>query len=337
MTRSSTPTAAFTKRWLASLRQRDDATVSSLAEGPAWRSRTATPARLSPVLGLFFAALATSPLGYAGDLLRGGAAQGTRGSVPGANPSSAQATAQARANAQDVLSRTTQALKAVQAMQNAARGSAVSGADNLGRNPVNGLQLPNVPNGLTPGGLVVAPGGVWKGAKLPQQTASNGQTFVDIQQTTSQAILTWQSFNIGKKTTLSFDQDFGGSQSNQWIVFNKVNDPTGVPSQILGSIRASGQVFVINRNGIIFGGSSQVNAHAFFASSLPINNNLISSGLLANPDQQFLFSGLAIPAGPSGTPAFTPDAPYNADYGDVTVQPGATFTAPTTSSHVGGR
>jgi hypothetical protein len=41
------------------------------------------------------------------------------------------------------------------------------------------------------------------------------------------------------------------------------------------------------------------------ASSLPINDNLISRGLLNNPDSQFLFSDLPIAAG-LVTPAFTP-------------------------------
>jgi filamentous hemagglutinin family protein len=309
-----------------------------MTDGPAWRSRAVTPSRLSSILGVFFATLAATPLAtHAGDLLRGGAGAGGRGNVPGSNPSSAQATAQARANAQDMLSRTTQAVKAVQAMQNVARSTAIGGADNAGRNPATGLQLPNVPNGLTPGGLVPQVGGTWTGANQPTQTTSSSQALVNITQTNSQAVLNWSSFNVGRKTTLNFDQSFGGSQTSQWIAYNIVNDPTGIPSQILGSIQANGQVFVVNRNGIIFGGSSQVNTHALFASSLPINTNLIQSGLLANPDQQFLFSGLTIPAGSNGTPTFTPDAPYGTDYGDVAVQAGATLTAPTTSSHVGGR
>jgi len=86
--------------------------------------------------------LATSPVSQAGDLLRGGAAAGARGSIPGANPSSAQATSQARANAKDALSRTTQSVNAVKVMQAAARSAAAT-ATNAGRNPANGLTLPN--------------------------------------------------------------------------------------------------------------------------------------------------------------------------------------------------
>ena len=55
--------------------------------------------------------------------------------------------------------------------------------------------------------------------------------------------------------SLTFDQTGGGANANQWIAFNKVNDPSGVPSQILGSLDAIGQIYIINANGIIFGGS----------------------------------------------------------------------------------
>jgi filamentous hemagglutinin family protein len=152
-------------------------------------------------------------------------------------------------------------------------------------------------------------------------------------------LLTWQSFNVGKSTTLTFDQSAGGGDVNTWIAFNKVVDPTGVPSQILGSIQAAGQVYVLNQNGIIFGGSSQVNVHTLVASSLPLNDNLVTRGLLDNPDQQFLFSTLPLDAGANGTPNFAPPAALTADgkSGDVTVQAGAQLTSPASAEHVGGR
>ena len=121
-----------------------------------------------------------------------------------------------------------------------------------------------------------------------------------------QAYLQWRTFDIGRNTSLVFDQSAGGSGVGNWIAFNYVRDPSGRPSQILGSLSAvgpanshgapttGGQIYVINANGIIFGGSSQVNAGALVASSLPINTNLVQRGLLNNPDDQFLFSALAL-------------------------------------------
>ena len=61
--------------------------------------------------------------------------------------------------------------------------------------------------------------------------------------------------------------------------------------------------------------------------------------MLNNPDHQFLFSALALPAGQNGTPAFDPPAPLTPDgrTGDVIVQRGAQISAPTSADHVGGR
>src|SRR5262249_58362323 len=116
------------------------------------------------------------------------------------------------------------------------------------------------------------------------------------------------------------------------------NDPSGVSLKILGSLDELGQIYVINANGIIFGGSSQINSHALVASALPINDNLIARGLLNNPDNQFLFSTLAIPASMNGggTPAFTPPASNtpSGDYGDVIVQAGAQISSPPSADHV---
>jgi filamentous hemagglutinin family protein len=303
--------------------------------------------RLAAALGVGFS-LAASLTATAGDILRGGNTftqpQGRASSGRGA-----ASVGPARANARDALARTTRAVQAVQAMQAVARAVAIKGANHLGSVPNHpAVRLPDVPNGLAVGGLQVAPGvpsnpALWQGAALPAQTAANGRTNVTIKQTSQQAILTWKTFNVGKDTSLKFDQSAGGKDKGKWIAFNKINDPTGMPSQILGSMDAAGQIYVINQNGIIFGGSSQVNAHALVASSLPINDNLVSRGLLNNPDFQFLFSQLEVPVLPtpnSTMPAFTPPAAPNTPdgrNGDVVVQKGARISAPTTPEHVGGR
>src|SRR6185312_6261324 len=107
--------------------------------------------------------------------------------------------------------------------------------------------LPFVPNGLRAGGLQVADGvpknlsklkpgedtSLWVGAGLPKQTTEkDGGKNVTIIQNAQQALLTWKTFNIGKKTTLTFDQSAGGSDIGNWVAFNKINDPSGRPSQI---------------------------------------------------------------------------------------------------------
>jgi filamentous hemagglutinin len=270
--------------------------------------------------------------------------------------------------AQASLQQSLQALQAQQAAQSAARAAALNGAS-------------SVPNGLVLGGLVPQGGltapvsttttatGVtttyalptaqpWTGVGgLSQTTAPANSAVIDtVTQNKPQALLYWDSFNIGKNTTLAFDQSAGGANVAQWVAINKVTANIA-PSQILGSLKADGQVYVINQNGIIFGGSSQVNVGALVASTLPINDNLVQRGLLNNPDDQFLFSQLNIASGSQGpTAAFTPasaptsgtvaktDAAGNVSLvsaagsdGDVVVQAGAQLTSPTTSQNVGGK
>lgn len=136
-------------------------------------------------------------------------------------------------------------------MQVAARAAALAGANNLGPS------LPDVPNGLAPGGLQVLPGvpanlaapppgenaGLWTGATLPTQASAAGRTVVTVKQEVAQAVLNWKTLNVGKQTTLKFDQSAGGTSKSQWIAFNKITDPSGSPTQILGNIEADGQLF----------------------------------------------------------------------------------------------
>ncbi len=258
----------------------------------------------------------------AGDILRGGATSGAgnrqaRDARPSPGAEAAQA---AQVRAQDRLARTTQAVTAMRQMQAAARAAA--GAS-------------TIPNGLRPGGLEPLTGAnaKWTGAK-PARQAGN---LVTIEQTSQQALLHWKTFNVGRETTVHFDQKAGGNDAGKWIAFNKVFDPSGQPSRILGSIKADGQVYVINQNGIIFGAGSQVNARTLVASSLPINDNLVAQGLLNNPDAQFLLSQLTVPGGSDGTLAFTPPVAPTGTPGDVVVERGAQLAAAASGDGNGGR
>ena len=106
---------------------------------------------------------------------------------------------------QNALARATQAIQALQAVQAAARNAA------QGAGSSQTLPQLTVPNGLTPGGLQVAPGattagsGVWQNADLPTQTVVGAQALIDINQTAPKAILNWNTFNVGSRTTLTFD------------------------------------------------------------------------------------------------------------------------------------
>lgn len=279
--------------------------------------------------GLLLIPLATR----SGDLLRGNAPANSR-TAPGNSATTKVTVDQSRAKYQDSLARTSRAIQAVQNLQNAARNAAaIKGVNNLGAG------LPIVTDGLGVGGLDYI--GKKLGYELasddPVQTVSGSRFNVTVKQKLQQAFLQWRTFNIGRGTTLTFDQSLGGTDVGKWIAFNEVMDPSGSPSQIMGQIKAAGQVYLINQNGIIFGGTTQVNTHTLVASSLPINTNLVSRGLLNNPDNQFLFSALKIDAGTKGTPAFDPPPPPGGAIGDVVVQAGASLSAPTSAAKVGGR
>lgn len=234
----------------------------------------------------------------------------------------AQAQSAAR-HASSALSRARQSMEALQAAQAAARNLA--------------LQAPTlVPNGLTAGGLVVAPGagsvpGVWTGAQLPTQARGDGRTQVEIKQTEAKAILNWEQFNVGRETTVYFNQTAGNTVANPtgastWIALNRVNDPSGRPSRILGQIRADGQVYVINRNGIVFGGASQVNVNTFVASSLALSDEQFRLGI-NNPLKiaQTGFNDYAIPQFGESAPGGGLGTPFiaGAASGDVRVEAGA--------------
>jgi filamentous hemagglutinin family protein len=192
-------------------------------------------------------------------------------------------------------------------------------------------QASPVPNGLTPGGLAVASGvssnpSLWQNANLPTQTTSNGQTTVQVKQTAQKAILTWNSFNVGRNTTLYFNQS-GGNQTNgsnnNWIALNRVVDPSGVPSQIFGQIKAEGTVYLLNHNGILFGAGSQVNTQSLIASSL----DLLSSDVAAS-NSAFFNGGLA-PGNVNNLPILVGAALANGKNHDVVVQNGASITGGT--------
>ena len=287
--------------------------------------------------GVSAVALLTIPFGQAQARSLGGG-----GSVPAANPAtiaaaaaaaSAQQSSNAGRQAIQSLARAAQALQGMRDAQSAARAAAAAATAGA------------VPNGLTAGGLVVAPGAgtmpnVWVGAGTPTQSEAGGRTQVEIKQTEQKAILNWTSFNVGRETDVYFNQTAGGADKANWIALNRVTDPSLAPSRILGTIKADGQVYVINKNGIVFGGASQVNVNSFVASSLSlsdaqfragINKQILifddpSGGSIAAPQFGYLgqqtpnkYRGLDDPSQPA--PALIGDAP-----GDVRVEAGAKIT-----------
>lgn len=94
---------------------------------------------------------------------------------------------------------------------------------------------------------------------------------LQILQSSPQAIINWNAFNIQADQWVQFLQ--GNSQS---VALNRVVG--GDPSQILGQLSANGRVFLVNPNGILFGPQSTVNAGSFVASTLQISDSDFLAG-----------------------------------------------------------
>jgi len=96
-----------------------------------------------------------------------------------------------------------------------------------------------------------------------------------IEQQSDKAVVNWASFNIGADATVQFSQP-----SSTAAILNRIWDAN--PSQINGHLLANGQVYLINRNGILFGEGAQVNVGGLVASALNINDDLFEQGFLSN-------------------------------------------------------
>ena len=87
----------------------------------------------------------------------------------------------------------------------------------------------------------------------------------NIQQSSQNLSINWQTFNIAPQETVNFLQP-----SATAIAVNRILGNTG--TQILGRLNANGQVYLINPNGILFGKGAEVNVGGLVASTLDLND-----------------------------------------------------------------
>ena len=144
-----------------------------------------------------------------------------------------------------------------------------------------------------------------------QATAVSAGSRLTVTQTSADAVLNWQSFNISADGSVKFVQP-----SSTSVALNNIFQAS--PSQIFGALNANGRVFLLNQNGIIFGPTAQVNVGSLLASSLTLDPAAIS-GSSAQPVISLLQPGL------NNSAALTQSASGPA--GAVSVQPGAQLTA----------
>lgn len=132
------------------------------------------------------------------------------------------------------------------------------------------LVVGTVTPSLAAEGNLPVPSAVW--ASMGSASMSTTGNQLNINQETDRAILNWQSFNIGKDHSVNFKQP--GKNS---IALNKIfqNDP----SQILGTLTANGQVYLVNSNGIVFGKDSKVDVRGLVASTLEVSDKVFEQGI----------------------------------------------------------
>ncbi|MGI9210868.1 MAG: filamentous hemagglutinin family protein [Methylococcaceae bacterium] len=117
-----------------------------------------------------------------------------------------------------------------------------------------------------PAEVLVAPG---SGQVAAPVVSGNTMT---IRQLSDQATLDWKRFNIGPDNRVRFEQPHSDS-----VALNNIHQAD--PSQILGSLSANGQVYLVNQNGFVFGEQARVDANALVVSSLDISQDTLARGL----------------------------------------------------------
>src|SRR5256714_6236677 len=99
-----------------------------------------------------------------------------------------------------------------------------------------------------------------------------GSANVTVNQQSDKAIINWNLFDIGVGEKTTFVQPNTNS-----IALNKVVGGLG-PSQILGTLDANGKVFIVNRDGIIFGPGAVITTAGFLATTSDIKNEDFMAG-----------------------------------------------------------
>jgi filamentous hemagglutinin family protein len=124
--------------------------------------------------------------------------------------------------------------------------------------------------GLMVGSALAQPTGgqvVYGGATI----TDHGPNSTVIDQKTGKAIINWNSFSIGAGGTVKFNQPNASA-----IALNRVLG--GESSSICGNLLANGQVWIINKNGILFGQGSTINVGGLIATTADITDSNFAAG-----------------------------------------------------------
>ncbi|MBU3629157.1 filamentous hemagglutinin N-terminal domain-containing protein, partial [Polynucleobacter sp. AP-Reno-20A-A9] len=125
--------------------------------------------------------------------------------------------------------------------------------------------VPNLPSALPTNGRVVA------GNAAISQTQTPTTAAMTVNQTSQRAVVNWDSFNVGKNASVTFNQPNANA-----VTLNRVTGATA--SMIEGAVKANGQVVFVNPNGVTFGKGAEINAAGVVATTMDISNKDFMDG-----------------------------------------------------------
>ncbi len=109
-------------------------------------------------------------------------------------------------------------------------------------------------------------------------SVSQSASVLDINQSSSRAIVDWQSFDLGRDATVRFNQPSSSSST-----LNRINGNNA--SQIFGRIEAPGEVILVNPYGLYFSRTAKVDVGSIIASVNRISaENYLSGNYLFERD-----------------------------------------------------
>ena len=112
----------------------------------------------------------------------------------------------------------------------------------------------------------------WNVVKGQVTVTVNGKTMT-VDQATAKAIVNWDSFDVGKGYTVNINQI-----STKAAMLARVVGANA--SEILGSLKATGGLYLVNPNGILFGSGAVIDVNRLIASTYDISNDDFWSGNL---------------------------------------------------------
>ncbi|HET7334582.1 MAG TPA: filamentous hemagglutinin N-terminal domain-containing protein, partial [Rhizomicrobium sp.] len=159
--------------------------------------------------------------------------------------------------------------------------------------------------------------------------SNSGANSTLITQTSQKAIINWQDFSLSKSASVNFAQP-----NTQAVTLNRVTGPT--QSIIDGTLTANGRVWIVNRNGVMFGAGSTVNVGALIATTGDITDGDFLSGhynfsKASNNHDAAIINNGTIHAADGGSvvlagPVVENNGLIQADLGSITLASGEAFT-----------